>query len=462
MLIYNTADFFITSMCAHEPLLNNTNIILMPYHQNSMQYSPMSYQPYEQCSQCERTREFMVNAIEVEKMRMQMTIDKLETNLSDCRVKLIKMTLDMEDEKNKNVLIDDCKSTSSKTPSYIRKVIVPKTILNKRTYIPLSIRIKLEDKLKDIFNNISSIEDIIELSKRSDVNDFNFNSKFRSLINLAPTLQKLSDMIGMDDVKKTVFNHICSIVHYDSALNNAMLNVVITGVPGIGKTHLGNILAELYCSLGYASNKTISAPKRPDLIAEYLGQTAVKTQKVIDNTKNGILLIDEAYSIGDKDDMFTKECLNLLNQNMTEMGSKLIVIIIGYKKSLDSNFFALNEGLRRRFQITYDITSPSSDNLSKIFNHKIKELGWFIETNMDDFFKTHYDEFPFFGGDIDTFITECISAHSYNLMKTCIDVSLTRIKKFTDTDIKTALVNFKQNKSKCDVDFSYLHKAMYV
>jgi hypothetical protein len=103
--------------------------------------------------------------------------------------------------------------------------------------------------------------------------------------------------------------------------------------------------------------------KRSDLIAKYLGQTAAKTQEVIDDAVGGVLFIDEAYSLGNADggDSYAKECIDTINQNLTEKKNQLLVIIAGYENALEECFFAYNEGLNRRFPFRYTIDAYTYD-----------------------------------------------------------------------------------------------------
>ena len=129
-------------------------------------------------------------------------------------------------------------------------------------------------------------------------------------------------------------------------LNDDMLHTVITGSPGTGKTELGKILGKVYKAMGVLSNGTFHIAKRSDLIGRFQGHTAVKTQEFIDKCKGGVMFIDEAYSLGNKEqrDTFSKECIDTINQNLTERRD-FLCIIAGYRKELNKCFFAYNPGL---------------------------------------------------------------------------------------------------------------------
>ena len=120
--------------------------------------------------------------------------------------------------------------------------------------------------------------------------------------------------------------------------------------------------------------------KRSDLIGQYLGETSIKTQSLIDKCEGGILFIDEAYSLGNDEqrDSFSKECLDTINLNLSENKKKFICIIAGYKESLNNSFFAYNEGLRRRFPFIYNIENYNYKELEKIFYKMINDINWKI------------------------------------------------------------------------------------
>jgi hypothetical protein len=167
-----------------------------------------------------------------------------------------------------------------------------------------------------------------------------------------------------------------------------MIHTVIEGPPGVGKTTLGYILGEIYSNLDIIEqpkNKTnqlkFKIVKRSDLVAKYLGQTSHRTQEAINSVLGGVLFIDEAYSLGnnDVDDSYSKECLDTLNQNLSEKKNQFLCIIAGYKDALERNFFAYNEGLKRRFPFTYTIEEYTPNELKNIFIGMLDNSNWGLE-----------------------------------------------------------------------------------
>jgi SpoVK/Ycf46/Vps4 family AAA+-type ATPase len=286
--------------------------------------------------------------------------------------------------------------------------------------------------------------------------DHNYAINLKRLYNLIPTLEKLENVVGMENVKKTIVNQI---VYFLSGLdvNDDMLHTVITGPPGVGKTLLGNIIGEIYYKLGIVNgngNKYVDPitkeekdyifkiAKRSDLIGEYLGHTAIKTQKVIDECEGGVLFIDEAYSLGneDKKDIYSKECIDTLNQNLTEKKTQFICIIAGYPDDLDKCFFSVNDGLKRRFPFKYNIDKYTATELTHILMLMIKKKNWKLDKQLSfdeiiEFMKINYDKFPNYGGDIETLFFNIRIAHSLRTIG-----KLPSIKKYiTIEDIKEGL-----------------------
>lgn len=302
------------------------------------------------------------------------------------------------------------------------------------------------------YDYISNIDELIELGKtyhckkNREVNGINL----RLLFNLIAPLNELNSMIGMKKVKEHMVNQIlfflqgfnkkdkcnmctdCVLKLPCAKSKDEMLHTVITGPPGVGKTQLGKILGKVYREMGILSNDKFKLVTRADLIGEYLGHTAVKTQKVIDSCKGGVLFIDEAYSLGNKEgrDSFSKECIDTLNQNLSEKRD-FLCIIAGYKDALEKCFFNYNDGLRRRFTFRYDIEKYNADELRKIFELKVRLDNWSMPYDRDEisdgkrtdefsqvksFFDKNYANFPNYGGDIETLFLQCKISHSRAVM----------------------------------------------
>ena len=324
----------------------------------------------------------------------------------------------------------------------------------------------IPDKIYDeIKIKINTIQDLINLGKMYKENH-NYAINLKRLYNLIPTLEKLENVVGMENVKKTIINQI---VYFLSGLdvNDDMLHTVITGPPGVGKTLLGTIIGEIYYNLGIVNgngkryidpitkeekNYIFKIAKRSDLIGEYLGHTAIKTQKVIDECEGGVLFIDEAYSLGneDKKDIYSKECIDTLNQNLTEKKTQFICIIAGYPQDLDKCFFSVNDGLKRRFPFKYNIDKYTPTELTHILMLMIKKKNWKLDNKISfdqivEFMKINYDKFPNYGGDIETLFFNIRIAHSLRTIG-----NLPSVKKYLSIDDISEGLNIYNKSQKID------------
>jgi DNA polymerase III delta prime subunit len=232
-----------------------------------------------------------------------------------------------------------------------------------------------------------------------------YNQDMERLSDCIKPLRKLNNLVGMDDLKKDIINQI---LFYSQELNtNEMMHTCLMGPPGVGKTTLGKILSELYCSLGFLKSEKFTVVTSADLIAGYIGQTAIKTKKVLNNSLGGVLFLDEAYSIGTGDSEYTgysKECADTINAFLSEHTSNFIMIIAGYQKDLDKCFFSLNQGLRRRFPWIYDIKKYSIENLVDIFKYQVSDNYWYFgdcvtTESLKSIFQEHSGIFEHNGGD---------------------------------------------------------------
>lgn len=244
--------------------------------------------------------------------------------------------------------------------------------------------------------------------------------------------------------------------HSNSKLNSKQLgratgdfmHTVLCGPPGTGKTEVAKILGNIFSHLGILKSGTFKKVTRSDLIAGYLGQTAIKTREIINSAIGGILFIDEAYALGntEKRDSFSKECIDTLCEALSDHKHELMVIIAGYEKELNDCFFSYNEGLNSRFTWRYNIDSYSATDLRRIFEKIVRDNNWIFEEPdaiKDEWFKTNYDYFKYFGRDIEVFFTKTKIAHSRRIFGSSRD----SVKKYClmMKDLENGFALFLQN-----------------
>ena len=305
-------------------------------------------------------------------------------------------------------------------------------------------KIEQEKELIVINKKINNITDLIELGESYDSTK-RYNIDIKMLNNMVPHLKDLNKLIGMQKVKNDIVEHIIFYLQKLDDKNIDMLHTVIEGPPGVGKTELGKILGKIYLSMGILKNNVFKKVSRPDMVAKYLGQTAIKTEELIDSCRGGVMFIDEVYSLGNKEgrDSFSKEAIDTLNMKLSEMKNEFICIVAGYPREIDECFFSYNLGLSSRFPIKFSIDPYTPRELLKIFELVVKENKWELdETIKVSFFKKHYDNFKFYGRDMELLFTKCKRAHSQRIFA---DSTAIR-KRITTADINIAIKSFILNK----------------
>ena len=240
----------------------------------------------------------------------------------------------------------------------------------------------------------------------------------RSMHNIKEPLGELNNMIGMNGLKDSIVDQIVYFVqnlHINkNAVNPDFMHTCIYGPPGTGKTEIAKIMGKIFSSLGVLNKKYFKKVTRADLIAGYLGQTAMKTRDVIKDALGGVLFIDEAYALGnpEKRDSFAKECIDTLCEGLSDHKDKLMVIIAGYEDDLKKCFFAYNQGLNSRFPWRFKTDDYKAGELNKIFQKKIIDAGWSLKDDIpDSWFEPKMETFKFYGRDMETLLSKTKIAH---------------------------------------------------
>jgi SpoVK/Ycf46/Vps4 family AAA+-type ATPase len=278
-----------------------------------------------------------------------------------------------------------------------------------------------ERKMITIQTEINNINDIIELTNKYYLDPcIEYNINMKALHKIKEPLIELNAMIGMNDLKNNIVDQILYFIqdlHKGKTNTGDFMHTVIYGPPGTGKTEIAKIMGKIYSKIGMLNKGTFKKVTRSDLIAGYLGQTAIKTKDVIKDSLGGVLFIDEAYALGnnEKRDSFSKECIDTLCEALSDHKENLMVIIAGYEDELKECFFDYNQGLDSRFTWRFKTEQYKAEELYKIFIKKVKDIGWSIdEKNIinPEFFKIKYDYFKSYGRDIETLLAKTKIAHS--------------------------------------------------
>lgn len=312
-----------------------------------------------------------------------------------------------------------------------------------RTSIPPPLHIK-KKKVK-IEREINGLVDILKLIDDYPIKiNVEYNINMQAMHNIKIPLQDLDDMIGMNTLKNAIVDQII-FFSQNLHMGNDFMHTVIYGPPGTGKTEIAKIMGRIFSSIGILENNKFKKVTRADLIAGYLGQTAIKTRDVIKDCLGGVLFIDEAYALGNREkrDSFAKECIDTLCEGLSDNKDKLMVIIAGYEEDLNKCFFSYNQGLNSRFPWRFHTDDYKADELNKIFAKKVKEIGWSLEKEIKNtWFEDKMDYFKFYGRDIETLLAKTKIAHGRRVF--CKDENEKRI--IIQKDINKGFEMFTDNK----------------
>ncbi len=222
-----------------------------------------------------------------------------------------------------------------------------------------------------LYNYISFNKDVpsVDVAKSND----EVFKELNELVGLRKVKDSLNDLVDLITLKNKTKD--------DLKINNINLHMVFLGNPGTGKTTVARLIADILYNLGYIKqNKLLEVTSR-DLVAEYVGQTAVKTMDVVNKAMGGILFIDEAYSLATKnnDNSYNGECIATLIKAMEDYRDNLVVIFAGYTKEMQ-DFLDSNSGIVSRIGYTFEFEDYTNDELIQIFKNMVVKSGF----NLDD------------------------------------------------------------------------------
>ena len=192
--------------------------------------------------------------------------------------------------------------------------------------------------------------------------------ELEELIGLKSVKHDVEELIGLAKVRKMRQEK-------DMKAVPVSLHLVFSGNPGTGKTTVARILAKLYKEIGILDGGQLVETDRSGLVAGYVGQTAIKTQKKIEEAMGGVLFIDEAYTLNQEGENYGQEAIDTILKAMEDHRDKFVVIVAGYTQ-LMHDFINSNPGLRSRFNKFFEFPDYTADELQQIFMMQCKKYQY--------------------------------------------------------------------------------------
>jgi len=301
----------------------------------------------------------------------------LKKNIKDDKFELAK---DVKDDDLKRIIRTASRSTSFHNARGVRELAgrIERTVDKRVAKTKKPILLK-KDLVQIRLDDLKKLKEYEMSEKAIDIKDL---------------LDRLDNMVGIEKVKSKVREIISSKRvmlemkkrGLDTAYDNSSMHMVFKGNPGTGKTTVARLIAKIYNQAGILPKDTLIEVDRKDLIAEYVGQTAIKTQEVIEKAMGGILFIDEAYSLNDgNSNGFGDEAIATLIKAMEDYRDRFMVIFAGYSNEMD-DFIKRNPGMSSRipYENILEFDDYSIDELTEIFFKDINDRKLIVDKSLKD------------------------------------------------------------------------------
>ena len=271
--------------------------------------------------------------------------------------------------------------------------------LLEKAKINLGIRLMNTSRAKEVTDDELSQITLQDIRKIKAHNTFKSENLEVDEVLLQDAMKRLNELIGLDEIKERI-SQLVDVIRYRSTnqrgvTGNSNLHSVLVGNPGTGKTTVARILADIYKALGVLEKGHIVETDRQGLVAGFVGQTAIKTAKVVEQAMGGVLFIDEAYALsktGASND-FGDEAIQVLLKKMEDHRGKFATIVAGYPDEME-RFLSTNPGLKSRFDHHIHFKDFDLDELTAIAHSFAKTEGYRFSTEASTVLKDQLsDEF---------------------------------------------------------------------
>ena len=272
-------------------------------------------------------------------------------------------------------------------------------ILNKNGNVAEDTQIKLLDYISNTLpkteSNYPDYRDnlVQKISFNKEVPDYEQNKSIDEIF------EELDSLVGLEKVKK-MLRELVDLISLKEKSKDILdikainLHMVFLGNPGTGKTTVARIVSKILYNLKYIKQDKLLEVTSKDLVAEYVGQTSIKTANVIQKALGGVLFIDEAYSLASgkgQGNSFNEEAVATLIQGMENNRDNLVVIFAGYTKEMQ-DFLNLNSGIVSRIGYTVEFEDYTVDELWQIFNQMMTKAGFVVSKEAEDKVKKIIEE----------------------------------------------------------------------
>jgi len=212
-------------------------------------------------------------------------------------------------------------------------------------------------------------------------------------------LEELNEYVGLNSIKYAVKEFIDYLKFQQERESKGLhrgksfsINAIFEGNPGTGKTTIARLLGEIFHSMGIVEKGHVIEVDRSSLVGQYVGETAQKTDKLIQDAMGGILFIDEAYTLvkkGGSGQDFGQEAIDILLKRMEDKRGEFVVIVAGYPKEMQT-FVDSNPGLKSRFNHTFTFDDYTPDELLNIFSNAIAKEEYLIDEDANGELKKEF------------------------------------------------------------------------